>query len=132
MTRVLIGASALLTIMFINAVGGRVEGYLFPVVMPGIIERFEPVGETSTRIWGRSARLRDCSFDQLVWFLGDDDHSARADLVFEEGTKVRGDGTFSFGPWVVQLTPEQLQDRSYAVVYHRCHIFWLTETRFYR
>ena len=131
MTKVLIGAFALITAMFANAVGGRFEGYLFPVVTMAEIMRHEAVGETSSRIWGHSARLRDCSFDHLVWFLGAATDNARADLVFEEGTKVREDGAFSFGPWLVQLTPEQLTGRSFAVVYHRCHRLWLTETRFY-
>ncbi|MFG5382204.1 MULTISPECIES: hypothetical protein [unclassified Yoonia] len=131
MTKVLIGACALVTIFFATAIGGRIEGYFFPVATPGVIIRYEAVGETSTRIWGDSARLRHCSFDHLVWYLGDEADNARADLVFEEGTKVRPGGRFSFGPWLVQLTPEQLLGRSYAVVYHRCHALWLTETRFY-
>lgn len=131
MTKVLIGACALVTALFVKAVGGRVEGYFFPVASIGEIVRYEPVGETSTRIWGASERLRHCSFDHLVWFLGDAQDNSRADVMFEEGTKVRGDGSFSFGPWLVQLTPEQLLSRSFAIVYHRCHLFWLTETRFY-
>ncbi len=131
MTKILIGALALVTMFFVFASGGRIEGYLFPVASRGEILRHVAVGETSTRIWGQAARLRDCSFDHLVWFLGDDHDNARADLVFEEGTRLRGGGSFTFGPWLVQLTPDQLLSRSYAIVYHRCHPLWLTETRFY-
>ena len=131
MTKVLIGALALVTAMFVNAVGGRVEGHLFPVVSHAEISDLQAVGETRSRVWGHASRLRQCSFDHLVWFLGDENDNARADVVFEEGTKARGQGAFSFGPWLVQLRPQQLRDRSFAVVYHRCHPFWLTETRFY-
>lgn len=131
MTKTLIAACAVVSLAFALANGGRIEGYLFPVVTMGEIIAFEPVGETSTRFWGRSARLRHCHFDHLVWYLAEGHVATYADLVFEEGPKVRGGGRFAFGPWLVQLTPEQLLDRSYAVVYHRCHLFWLTETRFY-
>lgn len=131
MTKQLIGAFVLVTGLFLLTIGGRVEGFLFPVATMAQIEEYERVGETWTRIWGQSDRLRHCSFDHLVWYLGNVGEDARADLIFEEGTKVRGGGRFSFGPWIVQLTPSQLFERSYAIVYHRCHPFWLTETRFY-
>ncbi len=131
MMKQLIGAFFLSSVLFLSAVGGRIEGYFFPVAHLGVIEAHEAVGETWTRIWGRSHRLRHCSFDHLSWFLGREGEDSRADLVFEEGTKVRGGGRFDFGPWRVQLTPAQLFERSYAIVYHRCHPFWLTETRFY-
>lgn len=131
MTRLLMGSFAFVTMFFLSRVGGHVEGWLFPVTTLGVITQTQPIGETSTRIWGHAERLRQCSFEQLIWYLGDRTHHARADLVFEEGTKVRGDGFFDFGPWVVQLTSDQLKDRSFAVVYHRCHPFWLTVTRFY-
>lgn len=114
-----------------SAQGGRVEGYLWPVTTTGVVTQHAAVGETRTRFWGHASRLRNCTFDHIVWYLGDPAHRSRADLTFEEGTKVRGDGVFVFGPWVVQLTPDQLLRRSYAVVYHRCHPLWLTQTRFY-
>ncbi|MDX8353391.1 hypothetical protein [Cognatiyoonia sp. IB215182] len=50
MTKVLIGAFAPITAMFVNAVGGRFEGYLFPVVTMAEIMRQKAVGETSSRI----------------------------------------------------------------------------------
>ncbi|WP_373636637.1 hypothetical protein [Yoonia sp. BS5-3] len=131
MAKQLIGALLLTSAWFLSMVGGRIEGYFFPVTEIGVIETHEAVGETWTRIWGRSRRLRHCSFDHLSWYLGRGAENSRADLIFEEGTKLRGDGHFGFGPWLVQLTPAQLFERSYAVVYHRCHPLWLTETRFY-
>ena len=131
MRTISIAALVALTLVLGDAWGGRIEGHFWPVVRPGVISAHSPVGETRTRFWGHASRLRNCSFDHIVWFLGDPVDQARADLAFEEGTKVRGDGAFTFGPWVVQLTPDQLFHRSYAIVYHRCHPLWLTETRFY-
>lgn len=131
MSKQLIGAFLIIPILFFKSVGGRVEGYLFPVTTLGVITKYEPMGETWTRVWGHSERLRQCSFEHLSWYLAHNGHNARADVMFEEGTKVRDGGEFDFGPWVVQLTPSQLFTRSYSIVYHRCHPFWLTETRFF-
>lgn len=132
MPKVLIAALIGVFIWFLQLVGGEVEGRFSPVVAPAYIERVEPVGRVSTRIWGWAAKLRTCSFNRLEWRLGDGRSYALVDLEFEEGSKVRGDGRFHFGPWRLHLTPEQLFERSYAVVYHRCHWLWLTRTRFYR
>ena len=118
--------------LFVQAFGGTVEGYFFPVANNPQITRIEREDEGWTRIWGVADRLRSCSFNRLEWRLGSADAFAVVDLVFEEGTKVRGDGTFSFGPWLLHITPDQLRNRSYAIVFHRCHPFWLTQTRFYR
>lgn len=114
-----------------SAYGGKVEGKVFPVVGSAQFLQMRPANAASTRFWGEFERYRHCSFERLEWYLGDDKAASRADLVFEEGAKIRGTGQEEFGPWVVQLTPDQLANRSYAVVYHRCHAFWLTETRFY-
>lgn len=132
MSKILIAALAGLMLMFVHAFGGVVEGRLFPVTSNPEISKIEDQGEGWTRVWGVAERLRGCSFHRLEWRLGNDDAFAVVDLVFEEGSKVRGDGTFSFGPWLLHLTPDQMQTRSYAIVFHRCHPFWLTQTRFYR
>lgn len=132
MARPLIGAFLLALVLFIKSIGGRIEGYLFPVVTIGAIVEYESVGETWTRIWGEAVRLRQCSFDHLVWYLDHQGEEAPADVISEEGTKVRGLGAFDFGPWLIQLTPSQLFERSHAIIYHRCHRLWLTESPFYR
>ena len=111
--------------------GGRVEGYFFPVTSQVSIIQTEVINPVQTRFWGELKRERQCAFESLEWRLGELGSSSRADLVFEEGAKVRGSGLEEFGPWVVQLTPDQLLNRSFAVVRHRCHPFWITVTIFY-
>ena len=128
---VFVGAFLFMLGLFFHVSGGRLEGLIHPVVTKGEITRTEVVGETGTRIWGHSQRLRDCNFVGLSWRLGDLSHYSVADLIFEEGTHVRPGGYFDFGPWVVQLTPDQLDSGSYAIVYHRCHPLWVTETFFF-
>lgn len=111
--------------------GGRVEGQFFPVVSMAQIDNAEQASSVSTRIWGRFHRLRDCTFEGLHFYVGVPGAAARAGLRFEEPSQVREPGSAEFGPWVVQLTPTQLERGSYAVAYHRCHPFWVTETRFW-
>jgi len=132
LSKFLIAALAGLMALFVQAFGGAIEGYFYPVTEATMITRAERDTDAWTRIWGQAARRRACSFQRLEWRLGDDRAFSVVDLVFEEGAKVRGDGTFEFGPWLLHLSPDQLRKRSYAIVYHRCHWLWLTQTRFYR
>lgn len=117
--------------VFATTFGGQIEGTLFPVVDRTQITRTEPVSEVSTRFWGEFRKTRDCQFDSIEFYVGEPGKSARVDFRFEEGSKVRSDGFEVFGPWVVQLTQDQIRERSYSVVWHRCHALWLTRTRFY-
>ena len=118
-------------VIFLLSVGPRIEGIIHPVVLPAEITRIEADRETWSFVWGRSERIRNCSFVRLEWRLGGERYYSVADVEFAEGTRVRGAGDFSFGPWHVQLSPIQLLERSYVIVYHRCHWLWVTETRFY-
>jgi hypothetical protein len=121
---------AVLAFLMLAPVAGRVEGYVAPVVSDTRLLSVVPVGETRSRISGESRRIRDCSFVDVEFRLIGQNNYAVADLELEEASKVRERGWFSFGPWLVQLTPEQLS-RSQAVVRHQCHAFWLTESVFY-
>lgn len=131
MVKILVISLFLSVAVFLRSIGGYVEGYLFPVVTPGQIERTDSVEGNSIRIWGHSARLRQCQFNRLEWRLGDQHAYSVVDLAFEESSKVRKVGDFAFGPWRLHLTQKQLRERSYAWVYHRCHWLWLTRSRFY-
>lgn len=108
-----------------------VEGRIFPVVTGTEINRTEGGGDGSTRIWGVSDRRRDCRFVGLEWRLGNRERYSVIAVTFEEGNKVRDAGGFSFGPWLVTLTPAQISENSYAVARHRCHWLWDTESQFY-
>ncbi len=131
MVKILVFSLLLSFAVFIRSVGGHIEGYLLPVATLAQIDHIEEVEGFSIRIWGQSARLRQCQFDRLEWRLGDERAYSVVDLVFEESSKVRDAGDFSFGPWRLHLTKKQLHERSYAWVYHRCHWLWHTRSRFY-
>ncbi|WP_424967346.1 hypothetical protein [Dinoroseobacter sp. S375] len=123
---VLVGVAA----ATLRPVAGGVEGRLFPVVKRAQITSVDALGETRSVIYGTSSRLRSCAFRRVDFFLGTPEANARVDLDMRETSKVRPGGEFDFGPWLVQLTPDQFP-RAFAVVKHRCHPFWLTESLFY-
>lgn len=130
--RVIDWASVVMIVVFLVAhpVLGAVEGRIMPVAQAVAITGMEPVGRGRTRIWGEGAKFRDCSFVNMGWRLGGRYSGVVAEVEFEEPTKDRDNGRFSFGPWLVHLTPEETLS-STAVTQHRCHPFWLTETTFF-
>ena len=109
--------------------GPEVEGALFPAVTDFEITRIEQAGPLYSRIWGTFDRPRaECNFAGLSWYLGTRERSSIAIVTFEEGAAVRPGGGTTFGPWLIQLTPEQVEQNSYAVALHQCHPLWMTRT----
>ena len=111
--------------------GGKIEGRFFPVVANTSIVEMQPVGPYSTRILGQSEKLRACPFDRIEWYIGTPSAYSVVPVLFEDRSTARPAGPLDFGPWLLRMTAEEIKNRSFAVVFHRCHPFWLTETRFY-
>ena len=122
---------AFLLIWLLSLYAGKVEGALFPVVVDTKITSADRISSLNTRVTGSATKLRECSFVRIEWFLGTPKLSAYIPVVFEERSKVRTAEAFQFGPWILRMSPEEVRDFSYAIVYHKCHPLWLTETRFY-
>jgi len=137
--------------IFAKAVGGRVEGALFPVVTDVRLvlsparpvttgTRAAPLAASQTRVTGRAVKRRACRFARLDWRLGHPGawaagHYGRAEVVHAPGSLdaagregAAGRGAIRIGPLEVALTPAQVRARSHAVSFHRCHPLWLTET----
>lgn len=126
-------AIALGSYIFVDAYAGDLEGRFFPVVTDVEFSSVTPAGNRSSRIEGSFYKPRGgCDFVGIDFFLGGVNRSIPVDLVFEDGSKERGQGYEEFGPWVVQLSEGQFNNRSFAIVRHRCHPFWITETLFYK
>ena len=106
-----------------------VEGRFYPVTESMQIARVQSAGDTHVRIWGAIRKVRECEFHHVEWYIGEPGGPrVRVDVEFEEPSKARPAGNFTFGPWRVHVTQRQLFERSFAKVYHNCHGFWLTET----
>jgi hypothetical protein len=117
--------------LFFGAFGGRIEGWVLPVVRDTTLTRIAADGVGGSLIWGHTVRQRECVFVRLEWRVGTPAHYAVVDLRSLDGSKVRRGNVFAFGPWKLHATPEQLVHRSFATAVHRCHPLWLTETAFY-
>ena len=109
-----------------------VEGSLLPVSTPARLDTVLPEGLYRSRIWGHAEKKRECSFKRLEWFyaprLG---LPVVAPVKFLAGTKSRGNGTFDFGPWVVDVSEDQIEE-SYAYAFHSCHPFWEVRSLFFK
>ncbi|UQS95101.1 hypothetical protein Pam3_30 [Pseudanabaena phage Pam3] len=116
----------------VDTIAPAIEGKLYPVVHPAIIKEIVPTGQIVSVVRGESVKLRSCNFVSINWFLGRPGQpSSRVSVDFLDGTKVRASGEFDWGPWRVAIPADLLATGSYAVVVHRCHPLWETESLFW-
>ena len=123
-------AFAFIIVLYGGDVAGKIEGDNLPVVNNTEITKIEKDGNY-TLIWGESYKLRECSFENIKWRFGDSEYSINVSLDILEPSKIREGGRFTFGPWRVHLTEEQLINSSFAIAYHDCHVGYQTQTIFY-
>ena len=126
-----IGAMVMLSWPFISTFGPVIEGKFLPVVVDTVLTKTISEGKSQTIIYGSSTRDRDCTFSYLEWFYGNSDGSVLLPLEILEKPKIRDDGVFDFGPWRVGLEESLVKSQSFAIVYHQCHPFWKTQTKFW-
>ncbi|WP_424967582.1 hypothetical protein [Dinoroseobacter sp. S375] len=117
--------------LFFSYFGGQIEGRLFPVIEQTVLTHVEHDAHNRSLVWGHAMRLRDCSFVRLEWRIGTPAHYAVVDVVFLDASELGEGGGYDFGPWKVHATPDQVLNRSFATVVHRCHPLWTTETIFW-
>lgn len=129
----LLVAAFMLVVTFGDDYMGRLEGRYIPVVGNVDVQVSEGTLKHTSILSGSFDRLReDCAFDRIEWYLGRvDGRNARLDFAFLEPSQVRDTGPNDFGPWLLHATDLQIASFVYADVYHRCHGWWLTITRFY-
>ena len=109
-----------------------IEGKFFPVVKNTKITIVVQESLRTTIITGESYRIRDCDFRGLeIYKEGVSGGASLVPLEILEPTKTRGLGLFTFGPWRVGLTADEIASLGYSIAYHRCHPFYLTQSRFY-
>lgn len=112
---------------------GRVEGRYFPAATNAVVNVSAGPREFQSILNGTFDRPRsDCSFERIEWRLAKPGGGSVAlDFQFLETSKVRDTGPNDFGPWLLHADSLQIENFVYADVYHKCHPFWLTVTRFY-
>lgn len=126
------GLVAALFILCVQSFGPYVEGMLLPVASDTVLETVEDAEDGWTAIRGHSTKRRECTFLELEWLVYDaTGRAVKVPFKILQGNVIRGAGVFSFGPWLAHLTKKQVVEESVIVAHHRCHPFWVTETRFY-
>lgn len=106
------------------------EGQFWPVVADVTFRTVHPVDRLTARIGGTFRKVRSCDFDHIEFRLLAGDAYSIVEVRFEEPAQVRFPGLETFGPWLIDMSAEQFSAASMAIVFHRCHPFWLTQTIF--
>lgn len=130
--------SAIVLIFLVLTVGPKVEGRIFPVVGKLHITAmsYDPI-EKRTVLQVEFNKIRDCEYLGLAWFVRlSTDSFERVPVEIrrastDKSSPNRPTGLQRSGPWLVNLDPETLKNRSFALLSHRCNPFWVTTTEFY-
>lgn len=122
-----------IAILFGNEnIGPFVEGRLWPVIVATTITRAQEQPDGTTQFYGTATKLRNCSFDHVVWYWTDPDGDDEViPVTFLAAPRVHQPGTYKFGPWSTPLSKDELLTRSHAIIWHRCHPLGLTASWFY-
>lgn len=131
------------TVIVISLLGGfyslgpKLETARWPVVSKLKILKVEETPEHWTKIQVSFTKLRDCEYLGVSWYLGARTNMfERVAVVLQRdppdvGSPNRPLGTQRAGPWLIAINEHDFYNRSFALVFHRCHPFWNTITEFY-
>ena len=110
----------------------KLDGLLRPVASIEITE-MKQENETHVLVWGKLTRYRDCDPQGIrPWLISPVLKTrALADYEFLERAKTRELGDDGFGPWRIQLTKDQLENRAVIESVHSCPLFSVGGFRVY-
>jgi len=120
---------------FIN--GQEIEKRFFPVVTDSEIIRSETVSATSVDAWFVFEKKRNCTFVDLDFYTIDPvngrHHRVLYEFLSDKGLPPasRPVGKQFGGAWRIEISPEAFTGEILAIVHHRCHPFWVTESQFF-
>jgi hypothetical protein len=128
-------ASVLYTIF---VVGPAIETRFFPVVGKLSILSHTTDPETgATTIMAAFTKLRSCEYVGISWtHVLPDGKQERVPIVLgrregDTSSPNRPVGSTSAGPWTLPLSWDEIQDHSFALLYHKCAPFWTSTTQFF-
>lgn len=111
--------------------GGAIEGMIFPVADVFYINTAEDKDNDGwAELSGTFKKTRECDYHDIEWFWQGETNSTRIPLKYPSA-KIRSKGSYEFSNWLLYMPYDQIKDQSYAIVYHECHPFWKTKTKFY-
>lgn len=124
-------------VITIYTVGPPLETKFWPVVDKLKILSMKAVDGNRTEIHAAFKKLRQCDYIGISWYAGDRPNDfERVPVILMRVTGDDSDpnrpvGYQRSGPWIISLTPEEVEKNSFARLAHRCHAFWTTITEFY-
>lgn len=139
---------AICVIATVWTVGPWVETHFFPVVQKLHIADLRAGEDPNTSVFtAEFVKVRDCEYLGIGWYKSGSEPE-RVPIVLGRGihdtdTPNRPPGFTRTGPWTVSLPPDQVrppfgqwvagqkEPPSFAVLFHRCHPFWVSKTEFY-
>lgn len=126
-----------MTLMIIGMVGPAIETRYFPAVSKLRISSIRPGDNGESVITAEFKKLRSCEYVGIAWFRGKpntDFERVPVILLRKEGDTSSPDrpiGVQRAGPWIIGMSPSELQQNSFARLSHRCHALWVTTTEFF-
>lgn len=120
------------------AVGPEIETRYFPVVSKLTILDARADEDGNTVLDAEFTKIRNCEYLGLAWFRalpgGMGFERVPVEIMRQENdtsSPNRPTGTQRAGPWIVHMTPDDLRNRSFSRLMHRCHGLWVTTTDFF-
>lgn len=123
------------TVIIVWTVGPWLERRFYPVVSKLTLSEVVSRPDGSTQFMASFTKIRTCEYLGIGWYL-EDPIRQRVPITLmrsaqDDNTPNRPIGFTRTGPWIVPLSPNQVENTSRAVLFHRCHPFWVSTTDFY-
>ena len=125
------------TVYVVFLVGPVLETRYHPVVSKLRILSLDTDTSGMSTLQAEFRKLRDCEYLGIAWFVRDAAGSfERVPVILQRrpgdlSSPNRPTGTQRAGPWLVAIPPDTLRNLSFAVLTHKCHLFWVTTTEFF-
>lgn len=126
------------TTFTIFTVGPAIETRFLPAVSKLTILSVTADAKGNAVIMAEFTKIRaECEFLGISWFKGRPEggfERVPVTLQRQEGddsSPNRPPGTQRAGPWIIGMSPAELQTNSFSRLSHRCHGMWVTTTDFW-
>ena len=121
-------------VMGVYTIGPWLETKFLPVYSRFEIMQIEPYGEGQTRAIFKFTKYRQCEPQGFAWYTGELGAAFRQLRVKVESTgsvPSRPLGVQMTSPYVIDATPAQVKDATFAEIFSTCHPFWTTRSVIY-
>ncbi|TWF53281.1 hypothetical protein [Neorhizobium alkalisoli] len=117
--------------------GPDIETRYRPVLSKLTITEVRELTPDTSLVRAEFTKLRGCEYMGIAWYRGseanDFERISMTPVKDPEDTSSpnRPVGTQRAGPWRLTMPAGEVRQNSFVQVFHRCHPFWTTMTRFY-